>query len=481
MNIRWSVIRIIILVTMLAILSLEGCSGSVPVEMWNKTFGGNNYDEAFYVQQTYDGGYIIAGMTSSFGKKFHDRNVIVTVGDAWIIKTDAEGNELWNKTFGETYLDFAYNVRQTSDGGYIFAGVKNSGLWTVYSFKSIALCGGDAYLSKIDANGNELWSKIFGAGGINSFQPTTDSGYILAGWTYSLGSTRDAWLIKTDANGHEQWNKTFGVSGYNEAYSVLQTADGNYIFSGLTASHRTSSIRDAWLVKVNASGDEQWSKTFGGISNGAAYYVQQTLDGGYIFICNHLLIKTDENGNIIWNKTFKGRLYSVQLSSDGGYILSGQMGNWNGAGMQDIKITKTDAEGNELWNWTSGGTLNDWAYYAMQTLDGDYIVTGSTGSDAWLLKVTPPTILTISTRIPPTMTPTPISTPSQLDYDGDGWSDEKERLIGTYPYSVDSDKDGINDPQDSNPTVPEKKTPGFEVAFTFAGLLAVAYLLKRRQ
>lgn len=183
---------------------------------WEKILGGDETDIGYSVQQTTDGGYIIAGETYSFG---------VAVSDVYLIKTDATGEEVWSKTFGSTRYDRGKCVRQTTDGGYIVAGsMEPSGPGT------------DVYLIKTDANGDEIWSKTFGGGDYDygeSVQQTDDGGYVIVGYTQSFGAgNADVYLIKTDANGDEIWSKTFGGSGYDVGYSIIQTDNSGYIIVG---------------------------------------------------------------------------------------------------------------------------------------------------------------------------------------------------------------------------------------------------------
>jgi hypothetical protein len=190
---------------------------------------------------------------------------------------------------------------------------------------------------KTDVNGNQQWNKTFGGpgyDGASSVQKTSDGGYILAGYTRSYGAGNDdAWLIKTDANGNHQWNKTFGGPGNDDAHSVQQTSDGGYILAGSIDLQYPN--YDAWLIKTDPNGNQQWNKTFGGARGDSASSVQQTSDGGYIiagkfggegFITYPLLIKTESNGNLRWEIIFggtAGSVSSVQQTSDGGYILIG--------------------------------------------------------------------------------------------------------------------------------------------------------------
>jgi len=239
------------------------------------------------------------------------------------------------------------------------------------------------------------FAKTYGGTNSNyafSLQQTSDGGYIVAGWKFSVGAGSDFFLIKTDANGDIQWAKTYGGTNDDYLYSVQQTSDGGYIVAGRTGSFGAA-FGDVFLVKTDADGNLQWAKTYGGTYWDDASSVQQTSDGGYIVAGGTgsfgagrndiFLIKTDANGNIIWAKTYGGTDYdyasSVQQTSDGGYIVAGETYSF-GAGRNDIFLIKTDANGNIIWAKTYGGTDYDYASSVQQTSDGGYIVAGGTGS-----------------------------------------------------------------------------------------------------
>jgi len=346
-----------------------------------KTYGGGNDDRSRWdrcVQQTSDGGYIVAGYTNSFGAGGYD---------ILLIKTDANGNLQWAKTYGGTSdNDYAYSVQQTSDGGYIVTGI-------TYSFGA---GGGDFFLIKTDANGNVSWAKTYGRTGEDraySVRQTSDGGYIVAGYTNSFGAGGiDIFLIKTDANGNVSWAKTYGGTGDDIARSVQQTSDGGYILAGETYSFGAGGI-DIFLIKTDANGNVSWAKTYGGTGDDTARSVRQTSDGGYIVAGytnsfgaggrDIFLIKTDANGNVSWAKTYGGtgndHAFSIQQTSDGGYIVAGETRSF-GAGSWDVFLVKTDANGNIQWAKTYGGTNSDWAQSVQQTSDGGYIVASATFS-----------------------------------------------------------------------------------------------------
>lgn len=360
----------------------------LPSRGWIKIFHEFGEDTGYSVQQTEDGGYIIAGYTHNTGGR----------GYIWLIKTDNNGNKVWNKTFGEKEGNQAYSVQQTSDVGYILVGVTNY---------SGAGAGSDIWLIKTDEFGTMVWDTIFGGTDRDeayAVQQTADMGYIIAGMTFSYGAGWvDAWLIKTDEHGDEQWNKTYEGTHIDMAKSVQQTLDDGYIITGITYSSATRA--DMWLIKTDINGEIMWQKAFGGTGYDCGSCVQRTSDGGYIIggITDSFgagdkdfwLIKTDSNGNKTWDKTFGGtnvdEAYSVQQTSDNGYIIVGETHSF-GAGIINVWLVKTDADGNKMWDRTVGKRYGNFAYSVQQTTDSGYIITGGTGGygdvngDLWLIK-----------------------------------------------------------------------------------------------
>jgi hypothetical protein len=314
--------------------------------LWTRTFGGANFDYGWSVHQTADGGYVIAGSTWSFG---------AGVRDVYLIKTDASGDTLWTKVYGGTDQDRGYSVQQTADGGFIVAGYTGSFGAGCY----------DAYLIKTDAQGDTLWTRTYGCTNYDygfSVEQTTDGGYVIAGYTFSLGAVGgDAYLVKTDAAGDTLWTRTLGGGKDDHGYSVQQTADGGYIIAGYTYSFGvgTPDSDNVYLIKTNASGDTLWARTYGGTGSDAGYSVRQTSDGGYIIAGltysfgagqdDVYLVKINASGDTIWTRTYGGADedwgHSIQQTSDGGYIIAGITASF-GAGSYDVYLIKTDSLGN---------------------------------------------------------------------------------------------------------------------------------------
>jgi hypothetical protein len=364
-----------------------------PTEEWNQTFGGSEGESGRFVEQTQDGGYIITGYTYSFG---------AGNADVYLIKTDANGNEVWSQTYGGNVADVGRDVSQTLDGGYVIIGYT----------QSYGSGGTDCWLIKTDANGNEQWNQTFGGQGNDwgySGHQTQDGGFIMTGYTssYSAGNL-DVWLVKTDASGDEQWSQVFGGNLNDGGECVRQTQDGGFIIAGMTDSYGEGDS-DVWLIKTDANGNEEWNQTFGGSDGDKGYSVQETQDGGFIVAGatqsystsanDAWLIKTDNDGNLTWNVRFgeewnEDDVRSVQQTLDGGFVMVGSTGSY-GAGDLDVWLIKTDANGNEEINQTFGEDDTDFGYSVQQTQDGGYIITGdkafdgTAGGDIWLIKVSP--------------------------------------------------------------------------------------------
>lgn len=217
--------------------------------IWEKTYGGVNNDYGRSIQQTADGGYIVAGYTApSIGENF----------DLLVLKLDGNGDLSWQKTYGGSGSDIARSIQQTLDGGYILASYSDS-------FGDNTT---DLWILKLDQNGNVTWEKTYGASEtdiVRSIQQTSDEGYILAGRTqFVSGNNADAWVLKLDSIGDISWQKTYGGNDFDGATFIQQTSDDGYILAVNTSSY---GVRDSdmLILKLESGGDISWQKPTGGM------------------------------------------------------------------------------------------------------------------------------------------------------------------------------------------------------------------------
>jgi len=362
----------------LILLFWVGGVSAQPTIQWVKTFGGGFHDQAFSVKQTSDGGYIAAGITTST-----DGDAVGNHGgfDFWVIKLSPAGELQWKKIFGGTQNDNANEIIQTSDGGYLVVGSSAS--------------------NNYDAWGNH-------------------------------GGSSDGWVLKLSANGTKQWQKLLGGSKKDEFKSVQQTTDNGYILCGSTDSSdgdvtENKGKLDFWIVKLSQNGALQWQKTYGGSLEDYANSAKQTLDGGYIVVgavasddgditdsrgnVDYWILKLDATGNVQWQKAYGSEAFDVAenvlLTPDHGYVIAGFVGfrnsgdviGHNELGLFDYWVIKIDSLGALLWQTVIGGTNPDWARDIAQVPNGDLFVVGTTqsvdgdifdndgGSECWLIKL----------------------------------------------------------------------------------------------
>ncbi|MCE3077210.1 T9SS type A sorting domain-containing protein [Chryseobacterium gwangjuense] len=404
-------------------------SSQAPAMQWQKNYGGSQPEMFPDIALTSDGGYILAGSSASTNGNVTGNHGL---NDFWVVRTNSTGDILWQKSLGGSAGDAASSVRQTSDGGYIVAGSSSSNNGDVTGNHGSS----DFWIVKLDTSGNLQWQKSFGGSNeeiAQSIRQTTDGGYIVAGYTASSdgdvasgnGGYRDYWVIKLNATGNLQWEKTYGGGSGDQAYSIEQTTDGGYIIGGysnsidniVTGNHGSD---DYWIVKINAAGVLQWQKSLGGSGTDRAFSVKQTSDGGYIAFGQSIstngditgshgnddywLAKLSSTGILQWQKSYGGSLYDrgrdVSQTADGGYIMTGvsfplNVEGTTSNGANDYLIVKTDASGNMEWQQTYGGLQDDYGTFVKQTLDGGYILCGysdaitnsSSNYDYWIIKL----------------------------------------------------------------------------------------------
>jgi hypothetical protein len=349
-----------------------------------KAIGGKNQDWSSSLIQTSDGSYVIAGFTRSFG---------AGEADVYVVKLDAHGNLQWTKTIGGPKIELGSSLIQTSDGGYVIAG----------GTSSFGAGEADIYVVKLDAHGNLQWTKTIGGPDFdvgNSLIQTSDGGYAIAGSTQSFSAGgQDVYVVKLDANGNLQWTKTIGGKKEDGGNSLIQTSDGGYAIAGSTRSFGAGEA-DVYVVKLDARGNLQWTKTIGGPASETAFSLIQTSDGGYAIAgftasfgageTDLYLVKLDANGNLQWTKTIGGKKEDVGSSliqtSDGGYVIAGGTSSF-GAGKWDVYVVKLGADGNLQWTKTIGAKNENFSISSLiQTSDGGYAIssyTESFGAGKW--------------------------------------------------------------------------------------------------
>jgi len=411
-----------------------------PTIEWQKCLGGSGVDEAISIQQTNDGGYIVTGKTLSNNGDVTGNH---GVSDFWVVKLNGLGAIQWQRSLGGSNHDRGYSIQQTSDGGYIVAGQTESndgdvsGLHGDIDFWVVKLNSLGAIQWQKTLGGSE-WEEAW------SVRQTTDGGYIVAGRSISQDGDVtenhggfDFWVVKLDETGTLQWQKSLGGSMDDIAYSVRQTVDGGYIVTGESESNDGDASglhgsADYWVVKLSSLGVLEWQKMLGSTSLDRPNDIYPTNDGGYIVVGiaswsdgdvtgNHgsfdfWAVKLNELGEIEWQKSLGGSkedyAQSVQQTSDGGYIIAGSTSSINGDvlgndGGVDFWIVKLTPEGELQWQKTVGGTQADRALSIQQSSDGGFIVAGFTQStnngdvsgfhgtqDFWVVKLSPESVNT---------------------------------------------------------------------------------------
>ncbi|MBN2381085.1 hypothetical protein JXM67_14905 [candidate division WOR-3 bacterium] len=380
-------LKVLTVVALLAVIPL-----SIYADGWIKSYGEAGIDWGYCVQQTTDGGYIVAGRKNYEYAGYSQSQEVA--GGVWLLKFDSYGDTLWTKLYGASG-DEGYWVQQTSDKGYIIVG------WT----KSQATSGTrDLWLLKTDPFGDTLWTRVYGyspkhSQGLDydvgySVLQTSDGGYIVAGRRNSppspfSTSTTSLWILKTDETGDTLWTRYYDQEESNEAASIQETSDGGYIVTGY--SHDTDP--HVILIKIDSLGDSLWLRTYGDQNSGNS--VKQTPDGGYIVAGTVIttsepgwahqacwLLKTDDEGDSIWARNYTyddwNIATSVELTDDGGLVLVGITGGELPADPTSILLFKTDESGDTLWTrvFREDDTLCDAGFSVQQTTDRGYVITG---------------------------------------------------------------------------------------------------------
>jgi hypothetical protein len=400
---------------------------NTPEIQWQMTFGGTDYDKGKSIHKTTDGGYIIASRSYSY-----DGDVSLNHGDldVWVIKLGKNGGIKWQKSFGGTKLDNCNSIIQTSDGGYIFAG---------YSFSDdgdVSLNHGeaDAWIVKLNEDGNLLWQKSLGgtnSDSANSIIETNDGGFVFVGTSSSNDGIvsgnhglSDAWIVKLEEDGSLLWQKSFGGTAFDYALSVIQSSDGGLIFTGDSNSNdgdvsNNHGGKHAWVVKLKANGELEQQKIIGLLDvSEESLSIVETAKGGYVlagkaFVNDDYdawIAKLDSDFNILWQKIYGGtksdEANSIIETKDFGYIFAGSSSSIDrdvtkNQGGTDAWIAKLNADGNILWQKSYGGSDYDYVVSIIKDEVGGLVTLGYTYSndgdtsgqhglsDVWIVKFAP--------------------------------------------------------------------------------------------
>lgn len=423
--------------------------------LWEKSYGGKHADYLFDAQPTADYGFILAGSSLS-GKTGNKTDANHGDLDYWIWKMDEKGDLDWQKSFGGSGFDLLQSIKNTRDGGFILAGTSSSP--NDFQKKDPSKGLTDYWVIKLDAKGEELWQRTLGGSGqdelICAFQ-TKDGGYMLGGSSssspiinslhapealdakpdpYSKSEksrgNMDYWIVKLNKAGEVEWQKTYGGQYADLLRSMEQTKDGGYILGGYSNSPQSGDktepnkgIGDYWVIKIDAVGSIEWQNTYGSNGDDQLYVIHQTQDGGYIAGGNsnstqrlttlvgmvgngtdYWVLRLDEKGEVIWSKTYDfGKvdiLTSLVENKDNTYLIGGYaqsenkhpteglvgkaMGlvNKEKTGINDYIALKIDEKGEELWKKTVGSAGEDILRKLIETRDGGYLMAGTSNSSA---------------------------------------------------------------------------------------------------
>lgn len=395
---------------------------------WIKSFGGSGEETGQSIIQTMDGGYAILGYSNSTDGDLAEK--ILAVNDYWLLKLDTDGNIEWDKTYGGTKDDRGQSIIQTTDGGYALVGYAMSDDGDGSNNEGFH----DNWILRLDATGNILWERSFGFAGHDhcyDLVQTSDGGFFFAGFldvtlsngegNFGKGSTShtrhgvgEFWGTKIDSEGNLQWRRYFGGTNNDRAHAVVQADDGGFVMSGFSESDdfdisNTKGSYDFWVVKIDENGTLLWEKSFGGTGIEVSYDIKKTPDGNYAILGhtfstdtdvsrNHgesdvWLIKIDDNGNLLWEKTFGGSEFDdakgLDITPEGGFVIAGNSKSMDGdatenKGENDLWFIKTDSEGNLTHQKSFGGSGLDFGFDVTYSEDSSIVLVGEAASSDFL-------------------------------------------------------------------------------------------------
>jgi len=348
-----------------------------PDTVWTRTYGNIFRDEGYAIMQTADNDYYIAGYFLPLDQDSTDIR---------LMKVDSEGELIWSKFYGGTGSDYCFAAELNSDGTIILAGY-------TFSFETVA---GDIYIIKTSPEGDTIWTRTYGGGNwdvARAICPAYGGGYMVLGYSFSNGMANgNAYLIRIDENGDSLWTRNYGGPGMDGGFSIKQTGDSCYIAAGFVESASDNTF-DCFVFKIDSLGNSIWERTYGGPADDVAYSVEEAADGGYIMVgytesfgsgqYDVYIVRTESNGDSLWARTYGGEQTDdgsvIRRISNDEYIIAGRTSSY-GAGQLDIYLLKIDDYGDTVWTTTCGGVSYDRAFALQQTSDNGFIVCGYTWS-----------------------------------------------------------------------------------------------------
>jgi hypothetical protein len=390
--------------------------------LFARNFGGDKNEIANAVVKLQDGGYAVFGETQSINGDIVDKTD--NSYDYWLLRFNENDELLWSKTYGGSLDEKGADLLATQDGGFVITGYASSSNGDV----SQNFGNQDFWIVKLDSGGTIIWENSFGFNGSDrayAIIQTQDSGFLISGVldvTASAGQGNslqnnnqlhaggDYWAVKLDASGNQQWTKYFGGNLSDDPFGVVETASGNFILVGASDSadvdiSNNKGSYDFWVVSISSSGNLIWEKNFGGTQIDEAHDIIITTDNNFLIVGNTRsddtdvsvnngdsdvwMIKINENGDLLWEKTIGGASFDTASSiskSNMGYLISGSSRSENGFittnnGQNDALVINIDESGNVLWLKTVGGSEFDFAYDVVQLNNGSVIAVGETTSN----------------------------------------------------------------------------------------------------
>jgi len=366
---------VVCVIVFLSLLSLAYSQDTI----WTRIYGGEDDDEGNAVIEVSTGGYLIAGVTESYGAGDYD---------VYLVRTDEDGETLWTRTYGGADYDWGSSVIEVSAGGFLIAG----------GTCSFGTGNPLIYLVRTDENGDTLWTRTYeGACGDGRYSviEVSTGGFLLAGGG-CLDSYK-AYMIRLDENGDTLWTRAYSGVYFASANSAVEVSSGGFLVVGSTGFYDS----DVYLIRTDENGDTLWTRTYGGSDSEEGYSVIEVSTGGFLVAgytrsfgagsYDFYLLRIDENGDTLWTRTYGGSdldicnsLVEVSLR---GFLLAGRTESY-GAGWADVYLVRINENGDTLWTRTYGDNGFDEGRSVIEVSSWGYLVAGCIdGEDIYLLRI----------------------------------------------------------------------------------------------